>query len=173
VPLRLEGLALRYIQDLHPRDPGPAHARELARHADTRRIQYNIDPGLGIDAATLNREIPRVVPEPGARSHETNPVFAELTGKIRAPVMAVHETGDFRAPFRLEQDYRWRTEVAGTSHLLVQRVLRQAGHCEIDGAVSERAFKDLVGWIENGNLPEGDDVLGDVTQLGLRWTPLR
>jgi len=173
VPLRLEGLALRYIQDLHPRDPGPAHARELARHADTRRIQYNIDPGLGIDAATLNREIPRVVPEPGARSYETNPVFAELTGKIRAPVMAVHETGDFRAPFRLEQDYRWRTEVAGTSHLLVQRVLRQAGHCEIDGAVSERAFKDLVDWIENGNLPEGDDVLGDVTQLGLRWTPPR
>src|SRR5215472_14505257 len=33
VPLRLEGLALRYVQDLHPRDPGAAHARELARHA--------------------------------------------------------------------------------------------------------------------------------------------
>ena len=68
VPLRLEGLALRYVQDLHPRDPGPAHAGELARHADTRHIEYNIDPGLGIDAGTLNREIPRVVPEPGARS---------------------------------------------------------------------------------------------------------
>ena len=65
VPLRLEGLALRYVQDLHPRDPGAAHARELARHADTRHIEYNIDPGLGIDAATLNRDIPRVVPGPG------------------------------------------------------------------------------------------------------------
>ena len=85
--------------------------------------------------------------------------------------MSIHETGDFRAPFRLEQDYRRRTEAAGTSHLLVQRVLRQAGHCEIDSAVSESAFKDLVDWIENGNLPEGDDVLGDLTQLGLRWTP--
>jgi hypothetical protein len=51
VPLRLEGLALRYVQNLHPRDPGPAHAGELARHADTRHIEYNIDPGLGIDAA--------------------------------------------------------------------------------------------------------------------------
>src|SRR5438045_2366434 len=32
VPLRLEGLALRYVQDLDPRDPGPAHAQEFARH---------------------------------------------------------------------------------------------------------------------------------------------
>ena len=173
LPFRREGLALRYVQDLHPRDPGPAHARELARHADTRHIHYEIDRGRGIDTETLNREIPRVVPETGARSYETNPVFAELTGKIRAPVIAIHETGDFRAPFRLEQDYRRRTEAAGTSHLLVQRALSQAGHCEIDGAVSESAFKDLVDWIESGNLPEGDDVLGDVTQLGLRWTPLR
>ena len=37
----------------------------------------------------------------------------------------------------------------------------------------ERAFDDLVDWIENNTLPEGDDVLGDVAQLGLRWTPPR
>jgi hypothetical protein len=82
MPLRLEGLALNYVKGLHPRDPGPAYARELARHADTRHIQYDIDPGLGVDAVTLNREIPRIVPEPGARSYEANPVFAELTGRI-------------------------------------------------------------------------------------------
>jgi hypothetical protein len=172
LPLRLEGLALRYIQALHPRDPGPTHARELARHADTRHIDYEIDPGLGLDAATLNREIPRMLPDTGARSYETNPVFAELTGKIQAPVMAIHETGDFRAPFRLEQDYRRRTNKAGTSHLLVQRALRQAGHCDIDGVVRESAFDDLVICIEKGTMPAGDDVLGDVRDLGLRWTPL-
>jgi len=38
---------------------------------------------------------------------------------------------------------------------------------------SEAAFDDLVAWIENGTVPAGDDVLGDVRQLGLRWTPLR
>jgi hypothetical protein len=37
----------------------------------------------------------------------------------------------------------------------------------------ERAFDDLVAWIEHGSRPEGDDVLGNVTQLGLRWTPPR
>src|SRR5262249_32862519 len=63
---------IRVIPDRHT----PANWRVMR---NTRRIQYNIDPGLGIDAATLNREIPRVVPEPGARSYETNPVFAELT----------------------------------------------------------------------------------------------
>jgi len=173
LPLRLEGLALRYLRDLHPRDPGPFYAREFARHADTRHIVYDIDPGLGVDAATLNREIPRVAPAPGARSYEVNPVFAELTGKIRVPVMSLHETADFRVPFRLEEDYRRRTEAAGTSQLLVQRAVRQTGHCGIENAVRELAFDDLVTWIEIGTMPAGDDVLGDVSQLGLRWTRLR
>jgi pimeloyl-ACP methyl ester carboxylesterase len=173
VPLRLEGLLERYVQNLNPRDPGPGRAREFARHADTRHITYDIDPGLGVDAATLNREIPRVVPEPGARSYDANPVFAELTGKIRVPVMSLHETADFRVPFRLEQDYRRRTEKAGTSHLLVQRAVRSPGHCGIENEVSEPAFDDLVAWIETGTVPAGDDVLGDVAQLGLHWTPLR
>ena len=173
LPLRLEGLQERYVLDLSPRDPGPGRAREFARHGDTRHIHYEIDPGLGVDAAMLNREIRRVVPEPDARSYETNPVFAELTGKIRVPVLSLHETADFRVPFRLEQDYRRRAEEAGTSPLLVQRAVRWPGHCGIDSAVREPAFDDLVAWIEKGTVPAGDDVLGDVSQLGLRWTPSR
>ncbi len=87
--------------------------------------------------------------------------------------MSVHETADFRVPFRLEQDYRRRTEKAGTSQLLVQRAVRSPGHCGIEDAVREAAFDDLVARVENGTVPAGDDVLGDVRQLGLRWTPLR
>jgi hypothetical protein len=173
VPLRLEGLLERYVRDLNPRDAGPGRAREFARHADTRHIHYDIDPGLGVDAATLNRDIPRILPAPGARSYEVNPVFAELTGKIGVPVMSLHETADFRVPFRLEQDYRRRVERAGSSRLLVQRAVRWPGHCGIESAVRETAFDDLVAWVENGTVPAGDDVLGDVRQLGLRWTPLR
>jgi hypothetical protein len=55
----------------------------------------------------------------------------------------------------------------------VQRAIRWAGHCGIDGAVRERAFADLVAWMEGGAIPEGDDVLGDVTKVGLRWTQTR
>ena len=173
MPLRLEGLALRYVQDLHPRDPGPGYAREFSRHADTRHIHYDVDPGLGIDAATLNREIRRIVPGLGARSYEINAVFAEFTGKIQVPVMSLHETADFRVPFRLEQDYRRRADRAGTSQLLVQRAVRRPGHCGIESTERELAFDDLVAWIEKGTVPAGDDVLGDVSQLGLPWTSLR
>jgi pimeloyl-ACP methyl ester carboxylesterase len=172
LPLRLEGMRQRYIMNLNSRDPGPDRAREFARHASTTHIRYDIDPGLGLTADELNRGIRRITPARGARSREGNPVFAELTGKIRVPLMTIHETADFRVPFRLQQDYRRRTLAAGTSHLLVQRAVRWAGHCAFDGTVRERAFDDLVEWIERGVVPAGDDVLApDVSRLGLRWTP--
>ncbi len=172
LPLRLEGLRQRYIMNLNSRDPGPDRAQELARHASTVHIRYGIDPGLGVTAEEINRGIRRITPAPGARSRERNPVFAELTGNIRVPLLTIHETGDFRVPFRLEQDYRRRTLDAGTSHLLVQRAVRWAGHCSFDGTVRERAFEDLVAWIERGRVPAGDDVLAaDLTRLGLAWTP--
>ncbi|HUM14491.1 MAG TPA: hypothetical protein VL086_02285 [Candidatus Nitrosotalea sp.] len=172
LPLRAEGMPQRYIMNLNSRDPGPDRAREFARHASTAHIRYQIDPGLGVTDDELNRGVRRILPAPGARSREGNPVFAELTGRIRVPLMTIHETADFRVPFRLQQDYRRRTVAAGTSHLLVQRAVRWAGHCAFDGTVRERAFDDLVGWMERGAVPQGDDVLApDLSTLGLRWTP--
>jgi len=171
VPFRLEGMKQRYLQNLNPRQQNARGAQEFARHADTRQVQYEIDPGYGVDAAVLNRDVPRVTASSDARSREANPVFAEMTGKIQVPLLTIHETGDFRVPFRLEQDYRRRALAAGTAHLLVQRAVRRAGHCGIEDTVRERAFDDLVAWVEHGIMPEGDDVLGDVAKLGLRWTP--
>lgn len=172
LPLRLEGLKQRYLLNLNSRDPGPDRAQEFARHASTAHVRYRIDPGLGVSEEELNRDIRRITPGPGARSGAVNPVFAEPTGKIRVPVMTIHETGDFRAPFRLQQDYRRRTIAAGTSHLLVQRAVRWAGHCAFDGTVREAAFDDLVRWIERGEVPVGDDVLApDLSRIGVRFTP--
>lgn len=171
VPFRLEGMKQRYFLNLNPRQQNARGALEFSRHADTRQVRYEIDPGHGLDAAVLNRDVRRVTPFSGARSRETNPVFAEMTGKIQVPLLTIHETGDFRVPFRLEQDYRRRALAAGTAHLLVQRAVRRAGHCGIEGTVRERAFDDLVAWMERGIKPDGDDVLGDVSQLGLGWTP--
>jgi pimeloyl-ACP methyl ester carboxylesterase len=164
LPLRQKGMLDRSTRLFDPEErPG-----NVMRYADTRQIQYEIDPELGVDAATLNRRIRRIVPADDARSRRTNPVFAEVTGNIRAPVLTLHNTADFFVPFALEQDYRRRTLAAGTSALLVQRAVREAAHCFFHDTVRENAFDDLVAWIEHGTVPWGDDVLGDVDKLGRR-----
>ena len=169
LPLRLQGLRQRYFPNMILF----RRTQTLGRAGSTLHVRYRIDPGLGVDEDELNRRIRRFAPAAGARSRETNPVFAEPTGRITVPVLTLHETGDARAPFSLEQSYRRRTLTAGTSHLLVQRAIRWPGHCAIDGDVRERAFDDLVAWIERGVKPDGDNVLAaDVSKLGLRWTPI-
>ena len=113
----------------------------------------------------------RIVPAQDARSAETDPVFAEVTGRITVPMLTLHNTGDGRVPFSLEQDYRRKTIAAGTDHLLVQRAIRWPGHCNLNISEQQQAFDDLVGWIERGVRPDGDDVLAaDLSSIGLRWT---
>jgi hypothetical protein len=41
----------------------------------------------------------------------------------------------------------------------VQRVIRAPSHCGFYAETRERAFDDLVAWIERGVRPEGEDVL--------------
>jgi len=52
----------------------------------------------------------------------------------------------------------------------VQRALRASGHCGASNPERREAFDDLFAWVETGKWPEGDNVLGDPTKLGLRWT---
>ena len=170
LPLRVQGLPSYYMRYLI-RDP--VDTEELGRAVSTVQVRYRIDPGLGVREDDLNAKVRRIVPPDGARSRSVNPAFAELTGRITVPVLAIHETGDGRVPWSLQQSYRRRTLAAGTSHLLVQRAIRWPGHCAFDGEIREQAFNDLVGWIERGIKPEGDDVLApDLSRLGLKWTPI-
>ncbi|MBI3825334.1 MAG: hypothetical protein HY294_04995 [Candidatus Rokubacteria bacterium] len=171
VPLRLQGMPPYYVRYVMP-DAGPDTAH-LLRAADTRHVRYRIDPGLGISEDELNAQVRRIVPPAGARSRSANPAFAELTGRLTVPVLAIHETGDGRVPWSLQQSYRRRAVAAGADHLLVQRAVRWPGHCAFDGEVTAQGLDDLVAWIERGIKPDGDDVLSaDVARLGLRWTPL-
>jgi pimeloyl-ACP methyl ester carboxylesterase len=166
VALRLEGLTRRYIANLNSRNPGQRAAGEFARRADTRRIRYAIDPGFGVDNETLNRDIRRVEPAPGTRARGDNPVFADLTGELQAPLITLHETADYRVPLVLERNFRQKVEAAGSGKRLVQRVIAGAGHCGIDGRLREQAFDDLLAWMESGVAPRGDDLLGDLSRLG-------
>jgi pimeloyl-ACP methyl ester carboxylesterase len=170
LPLRLQGLPPFYVRYLMSEF---AEAQHLMRAASTVHVRYRIDPGLGVSETDLNAKVRRIVPPKDARSRGVNPAFAELTGRITVPVLAIHETGDGRVPWSLQQSYRRRTIAAGTAHLLVQRAVRWPGHCAFDGEIREQAFDDLVAWIERGVKPDGDDVLApDVSRLGLRWTSI-
>lgn len=174
LPLRLQGLKRRYLLNMMHRphdldkEPNPG-----LRAASTVHIRYRIDPGLGLTEDDLNARVRRVRPAKDARSPSVNPVYAERTGRLTVPLITLHETGDAWVPLSLEQSYRRRTIAAGTDQLLVQRVMRASSHCGFDGETRERAFDDLVAWIERGVRPEGEDVLApDLSRIGLKWTPV-
>ena len=134
LPLRIQGLERRYLMNMmyRPRDlenePNPG-----MRAASTAHIRYRIDPGLGITEDEINARVRRIHPGKDARSPSANPVYAERTGRLTVPLITLHETGDAWVPLSLEQSYRRRTIAAGTDHLLVQRVMRAASHCGVDG----------------------------------------
>src|SRR5215475_8295694 len=94
LPLRLQGLRQRYV----PRMTLFNRTQMLGKAGSTLHVRYRIDPGLGVNEDELNRKIRRFAPVGGARSRETNPAFAELTGRITVPVLTLHETGDADAP---------------------------------------------------------------------------
>ncbi|MGE3593914.1 MAG: hypothetical protein AB7N70_00080 [Dehalococcoidia bacterium] len=173
LPFWQEGLAERTTRAanlLLLADPNRM-ATPAGRAADTRHVQYRIDPGLGFTAEEINQGTRRFAPAPGSRLVSDNAVFAELTGRIVAPVITLHTTGDAYVPFALEQDYRRLTIAAGTADYLVQRAIRRPGHCQFEAPEVTRAFDDLMRWVEHGDRPEGDDVLTpDLQSLGLKWT---
>jgi pimeloyl-ACP methyl ester carboxylesterase len=140
------------------------------RAASNVTIRYHADPGLGLDEEQLNAGVQRVPPDPQARDPRLNPDFAPRTGKLRAPLLTLHTTGDAFVPISQEVTYRQLVEAAGAGQFLVQRAIRRPDHCQFSDAERSRAFTDLVNWVENGVRPAGDDLSGDLRNVGLAFT---
>jgi hypothetical protein len=86
----------------------------------------------------------------------------------------MHGTGDLYVPIFLEQTLKRAIAAAGAERLLVQRVYRIGSHCQFSQPEMIKAFDDLVKWVRQGTKPEGDEVLGDLSNAGLKFTdPLR
>jgi len=149
----------------------PQHLSLAARAATNLGVKYTVDPSAGIDIARLNALIPRLPADPATRNAAAHPDFAPRTGKLKAPLLTLHTTGDHFVPISLEQDYRRIVDAAGAGDLLVQRAIRRPDHCQFSSAELERGFSDLVNWVEHGVKPEGDDLSNpDLTNAGLRFT---
>ncbi len=72
-----------------------------------------------------------------------------IKGKPRVPTLTLHGLGDLFVPFSMEQIYRREVGRHGQSGLLVQRAIREAGHCEFTPNEVGQAWDDLTTWVES------------------------
>ncbi len=80
------------------------------------------------------------------------------SANISIPVVSIHTLGDLFVPFKMEQVYFDRAKARGTDKFLVQRAIRDVGHCTFTAAEATTAFDDMVKWEAGGPKPAGDDV---------------
>lgn len=145
----------------------------ITRAATNADVVYAIDESLGLTAAELNEGIRRFIADSDARNAELHPDAVPTSGLLTAPLLSIHNSGDVFVPIRQEIDYRAKADANGAGDLLVQRVIRSGGHCSFTRAELQAAWHDLVAWVEDGAVPEGDD-LSDLITAGLTFTlPLR
>ena len=172
-PFALDGLASRFIENASTvAARGDDVWNRVASNAD---VTYQIDDGLGLSNAAINTSVRRKPADPEMRSvrgpyEEAIP----FDGQIARPLLTLHGSGDLYVPISLEQSLRRTVDKAGQSSWLVQRIIRSPGHCNFSAPEQADAFDALVAWARSGKRPEGDDVLGDLTNAGMKFTnPLR
>ena len=133
-------------------------------------VQYRLGPTAGAGSGDFNRGAVRFKAKPGA-----NPYAAgnAITGDIQIPTLTVQPTGDALTVFSSSQELRRRAEAKGKGPMLVQRAIQSPQHC-FDHGMSQaeiaESFQALVDWVEQGKKPAGDDLLGDLTHAGERFT---
>ena len=142
-----------------------------------RVYQLDDNPALSTEEILLNNEVLRVAADPQGRHPNGLANIPSISGDIKIPVLSLHTVGDLFVPFLMEQIYAERVAANGKSGLLVQRIIRDVGHCGFTTAEQEVAFADLVKWVEQGIKPLGDNVLDPIVvkdpKYGCQFTPVR
>jgi pimeloyl-ACP methyl ester carboxylesterase len=128
---------------------------------DNTRTVYQLDgdPALSEEERRLNEGIIRVSADPQGRRPNGLANIPPISGDINIPVITLHTLGDLFVPFSMQQIYAERVAARGKSYLLVQRAIRDVGHCSFMPAEEVQAFADLVQWVVKGIRPMGDELL--------------
>lgn len=122
---------------------------------ETSHVRYRLpDPDR---EQWLNQNVLRLEKDPQIVRGGTSAI-PPTSGEIGIPVMTLGSLGDLYTPLALQQAYGKRVADAGRGELLVQRVVRDVGHCTFTAGEELRAFDDLVRWTKNGRRPDGDAV---------------
>ena len=140
-----------------PRQPGVA-----VQNSDVV-YQFDTLPAQSGAETLFNGTVQRVTADPQARRNNGLANVTPTTGDLRIPTVTLHTLGDLFVPFHMEQEYARRVAAKGYSHNLVQRATRDYGHCAFTGPELVATFSALVGWVEGGVKPAGDDVLDPAT----------
>jgi pimeloyl-ACP methyl ester carboxylesterase len=136
-----------------PRSPGLA-----VDNTDTV-YRFETTDELTPEEQDLNDTILRVSHDPQGRAGEGLANVPVVQGDPPVPVLTLHTLGDLFVPFSMQQIYAERVAANGKSDLLVQRAIRDVGHCTFTAEEFVQGFVDLVTWVEHGVTPAGDDVL--------------
>nr|WP_316642571.1 alpha/beta hydrolase [uncultured Roseateles sp.] len=130
---------------------------------DTTGLVYKIDASS--DSATavdnaFNASIFKIAPTADANRRRRDGLrFIPVTGAdFDVPVVTIHTLGDLFVPFKMEQVFHERAKAKGTDKWLVQRAIRDVGHCAFTAAEATSAFDAMVKWEAGGAKPAGDDV---------------
>jgi hypothetical protein len=173
-PFALDGLASRFTDNASTVVSGRG-ADIWNRVASNSDVRYHIDDGFGLTDDSINARVRRKAADQDARGAQGPYEEAiPFDGRFERPVVTLHGSGDLYVPISLEQSLRRTVDAAGRSSSLVQRIIRSPGHCTFSAEEQATAFDALVAWARTGKRPEGDDVLGDLTNAGAKFTnPLR
>jgi len=175
-PFAADGLAARFLANMATSAAAlVGSTTPLNRAVDTAHIKYSIGDGLGLTAEAINSRARRKTGDPEVRS--ANGPYEEIVpfdGRIERPLLTMHGTGDLYVPIFLEQTLKRAVAAAGNDGLLVQRIYRIGAHCQFSQPEMIKAFDALAKWVRQGTKPEGDEVLGDLSNAGMKFTdPLR
>lgn len=112
---------------------------------DTTGLFYKVDassPDVTPVDTAFNAAAFKISPTPDANRLRRDGLrwIPVANGEIGVPVVTIHTLGDLFVPFRMEQVYHDRVAAKGNSQWLVQRVIRDVGHCAFTAAEATSAF---------------------------------
>ena len=126
-------------------------------------------PGFG----ELDDEILRVEGSKRVRNAQGQKPAPIIDGTPQIPVLTMHTIGDLFVPIEMQQIYAEEVAANGLSDNLVQRSIRDVGHCTFSDSEWREAYIDLFGWVEDGDKPAGETLTDGALAnpfLGLAWT---
>jgi hypothetical protein len=124
-----------------------------SRIARNRHTAYRLGPPSPVTSREFNRAAIRLRTNPALRRAFL--AGGETSGRLAMPMVTLHTTGDGQVPIAQARILRRRVDAAGRHRLLVERVIRDPGHCGFTYTEWEASFEDLVRWVEHGVRPRG------------------